>query len=125
MWADRRGAQTPEELGTLLEDALMLGDHRALTTLFAPGATLVTDRDPPARGREAIGLLALATWDDEHPYIADPRQVVVARDIALIIAEQGIHVAHRDRDGAWQYAIVLQPLKEGKEKEREQEWFIQ
>ena len=117
MWADRTGAQTPEELETLLEDALILRDSRALRTLFEPGASLMTDHDPPARNRDAIVRLALATWGGEHPYVADPRQIVVARDIALIIGEQGLHVAHRDRDGAWQYAIVLQRLEDGKERE--------
>jgi hypothetical protein len=52
------GARTPEELETLLEDAFVLHDPQALAQLFHPGATLVTDRLPEARGRRQIALVA-------------------------------------------------------------------
>jgi hypothetical protein len=104
------GARTPEELETLFEDALVLGDRVMLPALFAPGATLVIGNALPARGSEAITRMAIATWGGDHPYVAAPRRVVVARDIALVITEQGINVVHRDRDGAWRYTIVLQTV---------------
>ena len=46
------GARTPEELETLLEDAVMLHDPQALAHLFKPGAMLIVSgglaeaRDP-------------------------------------------------------------------------------
>jgi hypothetical protein len=104
------GARTPEELEALFEDGLVQGDTVMLSMLFEPGATLVIGNEPPARTSEAIACMALITWGGDHPYVADPRRVVVARDIALIIADQGINVVHRDRDGAWRYTIVLQTL---------------
>jgi len=110
-------ARTPEELEALFEDALIQGDSMMLSTLFEPGATLVTGNAPPAHGSEAIACLALVTWGGDHPYVADPRHVVVARDIALIVAEQGINVVHRDCDGAWRYAIVLQTEGDSNEQE--------
>jgi hypothetical protein len=70
---DIGGARTPEELETLLEDALLMRDRDALVALFAAGATLVTLNAPPARGTTAIARLALATWGGAHPYAADPR----------------------------------------------------
>ena len=109
------GARTPEELEALFEDALVIRDRRMLSTLFEPGATLVNGNEPPARGGEAIARLALATWDGDHPYVADPRRVVEARDMAVIIVEQGINVVHRDRDGAWRYTIVLQTVGDSSE----------
>ena len=111
------GARTPEELETLFEDALVQADSVMLAALFEPGATLVIDKEPPVRSREAITSMALGTWGGEHPYIADPQRVLVARNTALIIAEQSINVVHRDRDGAWRYAIVLQRLEDDTERE--------
>ena len=101
------GARTPEELEALLEDALVLRDGEALAALFEAGAVLVAGRGRPARGGEEIARLALATWEGDQTYVADPRQVVQARDVALVVAEGGVNVARRGRDGAWRYAIVL------------------
>jgi|SRR5687768_7546918 hypothetical protein len=105
-------ARTPEELETLLEDALMLRDRGALAALFAEGAVLIPGDNQPARG-EKIARLALAAWNGNHAYVADLRQVVQARDVALIVAEQGINVARRGQDGAWRYAIVIQTVDDG------------
>ena len=105
---DIGGARTPEELATLLEDSLIVGDAEALASLFEAGATLVAGNAQPARGREAIARVALAVWGGDLPYVADLRHVVVARDVALILTGQGIHVARRAPDGAWRYTIVLQ-----------------
>lgn len=103
----RSGAYTPEELETLFEDTLLVRDHQALVGLFEDGALLFTGDGRSACGGEAIALLALAMWEGEHSYVADPRCVVQARDVALIVVERGIHVAHRNNDGVWRYRIVL------------------
>jgi hypothetical protein len=100
-------AHTPEELETLLEDTLVLGDEQALAELFDEGALLVTGESPVVRGNVEIARLARALWQGERSYVADPLQVRQARDIALTIAEGSINVARRDRDGGWRYAIVL------------------
>ncbi len=111
------GARTPEELEVLLEDTLLLRDPHTLAALFEAGAVLVTGGERPARGGEAIAQLALATWDSDHSYLADPRGVMQARDLALIVAAQGIHVVRRGSDGAWRYAIVRQSVKDEMLKE--------
>lgn len=112
------GARTPEELETLFEDALVIGDRAALTRLFEAGATLAAGDERPARG-EAIPRLALTTWSGERTYVAHPRRVVVARDIALVVAEWSVNVARRDRDGAWRYTIVVQAVADGSERSEE------
>jgi hypothetical protein len=101
------GARTPEELETLFEDALVVRHHESVAGLFEAGALLVVGDGPPVRGGEAIARLAMAIWDGERTYVADPRRVVQARDLALIVADQGITVARRGSDGAWRYAISL------------------
>ena len=101
------GAYTPEELETLFEDAVILRDDQALAALFEGSAVLIAERQASACGGEAIARLALACWSDEHTYIANPQSVVQAHDIALIIAERAINVAHRGSDGTWRYAIAL------------------
>lgn len=106
------GARTPEELETLFEDALVVRDPEALAELFEGGAMLVAGDAQIARGHAAITRLALATWDGDHTYVADPRCVMQARDVALILA-RGINVARRGHDGAWRYAIVVQSVDEG------------
>ncbi len=104
------GARTPEELETLLEDALVVGDRVALAALFEAGAVLVAGDRPLARGGEAIARVATGLWTGERTYVADPRRVVQARDLALVVAEQAIHVVRRGSDGAWRYAISLLSL---------------
>ena len=66
------GARTPEELETLLEDAFVVHDLQALAQLFQPGAMLVTDRLPEARGRRQITQVAAQLWDSKRRYLADP-----------------------------------------------------
>ncbi len=111
-WAGVPAARTPEELETLFEDALILRDRQALAELFAEGAVLVAGDDRPARGGEEIGRLALAIWEGDYPYVAEPLRVMQARDIALLLTERGVNVARRGPNGAWQYAIVLLSVDE-------------
>ncbi len=111
------GARTPEELDALLEDAFVLRDPAALASLFEARALLVaSDGAGEARGSEEIALSASALWSRELTYVADPRRVVQAHDLALVLATQGTSVVRRGADGAWRYAISLlaidQPTKE-------------
>lgn len=101
------GGCTPEELETLFEDALLLRDHQTLATLFEVGATLVAGDQQPVRGGEAIARAALTTREGIGAYVADPRRVLLARNIALAVTDTGVNVMHRGDDGAWRYAIVL------------------
>lgn len=103
----RASAGTPEELETMFEDALLIGDAQVLAHLFDEEAALVVDAGLPLRNREQIARLALTTWQGGRTYVADPRSVVQVGDIALILVEGGINVMRRSREGAWRYAIVL------------------
>ena len=114
------GARTPEELETLFEDAFVTRDARALVAMFAEGAVLAPG--PPtelgaARGRAEIGRLAVELLADHRTYVAAPRRVVQARDIALVLADRAISVARRGSDGAWVYAIALLSLDSTNDKE--------
>jgi hypothetical protein len=104
-----RGARTPEELETLLEDAFVIRDAHALGELFERGGVLAGGDALEARGEDIAGL-ASALWYGDHTYVADPRRILQARDTALIVGERGINVARRGRDGVWQYAIALLSL---------------
>lgn len=101
------GGRTPEDLETLLEDALLLADPEAVAALFDPGAVLIAGDDRLARGGAMIAHHALATWQGERSYVASPRRVAQAQDIALIAAERSLNVLRRSRDGIWRYAIVM------------------
>jgi hypothetical protein len=102
------GAGTPEELEALHEDALVMGDTRLLVGVYEKRAVLVTGSGATAIGVNECVELALAEWQGEHPYVADPRSITQARDLALIVSSDCISVVRRDPQGAWKYAIVHQ-----------------
>ncbi len=99
------GARTPEELDALFEDAFVLRDPAALASLFEARALLVADG--AARGSTEIALLASGLWSRDVSYVADPRRVAQAHDIALVLATHSTSVVRRGADGAWRYAISL------------------
>jgi hypothetical protein len=102
------GARTPEELESLLEDAFLLHDRRALAQLFQPGAVLVCGGGlPEARGHRQIARVAAQLWASDHSYLADPRVVLEVRDTALVLAGHATNVLRRADDGCWRYAISL------------------
>lgn len=103
----RLRAHTPEDLETLLEDAFVTRDRIAVAELFEDGAVLVVGDGSPARGGCAIANLARAMWDCDVTFVADPRRVLQARDMGLVVADQSINVVRRGSDGTWRYAISL------------------
>jgi hypothetical protein len=104
----RPGARTPEELETLLEDAFLVRDGEALAELFEDGALFMAgDRPREARGGYEIARMASEMWQRNRTYLADPRQVLQARNTALIVTDRGVNVVRRGPDGAWRYAIAL------------------
>jgi hypothetical protein len=112
------GARTPEELEALFEDAFVTRDAQALSAIFADGAVLaLRTAAEAASGTAEIGRLAAALWEADLTYLADPRRVVQARDIALILADNAINVVRRASDGSWGYAIALLSLDSTTTKE--------
>lgn len=112
------GAHTPEELEALFEDAFVLRDPGALAPLFEARALLVPGGvTGEARGSEEIARSACALWEHDYTYLADPRRVVQAHDLALVLAAQGTNVARRAADGAWRYAISLLSIDQTKEEQ--------
>ena len=111
------GARTPEELETLFEDAFVTRDREALTGLFEDGALLMAGDKRQARGRDEIARVATSVWEDGRTYVADPRQVLQARDTALVVADRSINVARRGSDRCWRYAIALLVLDDPPTKE--------
>ncbi|MEA2306524.1 MAG: hypothetical protein QOH43_3804, partial [Solirubrobacteraceae bacterium] len=104
------GAQTPEELETLFEDAFVTRDREALARLFEDGAVLLAGYEGhEARGGQQVARLAAAMWAVDRTYVADPRRVIQARDTALVVTERGINVVRRGSDGCWRFAISLLP----------------
>lgn len=95
----------------LLEDAFVIRDQEALTGLFEDGAVLVSGHGPQqARGSREIERLATAMWSCDQTYVADSRRVLQARDTTLLVAERGINVVRRGRDGTWRFVISLLSL---------------
>ena len=108
------GGQTPEELETLLEDAVLLGDAGAVAGLFQPGGMLVIGGAPQLRGRGQIREAAAALCLHRPGYLAEPRRVLQVRDVALLIGRDVVNLARRGDDGTWRYEIcVLLPDQDG------------
>ena len=106
LFMDGGGGQTPQELETLLEDALLLRDAHAAARLFEAGSLLVTgEGSEHVRGHAAILQVALRLCRNGSGYVADPRRVLQTQDTALLIGGSVIHVARRGPDGAWRFAI--------------------
>jgi hypothetical protein len=99
-------AQTPEELEMLFEDAFVLRDHSALARLFDAGAVVAASGRATVQGA-AIEPLIAELWALDATYLAQPRHIVQAREIALVVAERAISVVRRTGDGGWRYAIAL------------------
>jgi len=81
------GGRSPEDLETLLEDALLSCDADLFSGLFRQDGVLVE--------RHTGG------------YVAEPCLVLQARRTALVMGDHGINVARRDRSGSWRYAISV------------------
>jgi hypothetical protein len=102
------GGQTPEELETLLEDALLMRDAAALTQLFEDASVLVPGHgQQQIRGPAQIIRAARLLWQQQRGYLAEPRRVFQARDTALLLGDGVINVARRGPDGSWRYAISV------------------
>ncbi len=110
----RTGAATPEELETLLEDAFVIHDRDVVRQLFEDGGVLVVgDGWKQARGGEAIRRMVTEMWDRDQTYVADPRRVVQAGELALVVADRGVSVVRRGSDRVWRYAISVLSLEQG------------
>lgn len=96
-------ASSPEELETLLEDAVLLGDEAAVAVLFEAGAVVITG--PRIAGPEQ----ALAELG-QLGYVASTRTVTVRRDIAVVVGDHAVNVSCRASDGAWRLvAAIVRP----------------
>ena len=100
--SDRAGARSPEDLEQLLEDAILLGDRAAVAQLVEDDGVLRAGCGPYLPG-----------------YVADPRRVLRARGLALVLGERSVTVARRQGDGRWQYAFAV--LRDAGPEEEEME----
>jgi hypothetical protein len=102
----QEGARSPEELETLLEDALVIRGETDLVDLFCDGALLLAGDGRQARDSRSIVALALSIWAGDRAYVAGPARVVQARDIAVSVVDGGVNVMRRGADGIWRFVIV-------------------
>ncbi len=87
---------TPEELGTLLEDAVLLGDDSGVRSLYDGGAVLV---GRGWVGGPACALDLLAGW------VAGP--VTVLGDLAVSVGSFAVVVSRRGSDGCWRVVVTV------------------
>jgi ketosteroid isomerase-like protein len=99
------GATCPEELELLLEDACLLSDISALSTLFDNDAVLLTRASSQVRGRSAIAEAIIDHVRGADSYVAAPQLVMQSGRLALIISHTATSVARRGSDG-WHYVIT-------------------
>jgi len=96
-------ASSPEELETLLEDAVLLGDEGAVASLFDQGAVLVAGPLVTGPERALAELTKLG-------YVATTRTVTVQHDTAVVVGDQTVNVSVRTPHGAWRLvATIVRP----------------
>lgn len=97
-------ASSPEELETLLEDALLLHDEVAVAALFEDRGVLVTASSCLNGRIHAAAVLA------ERNYVAAAHSLTVVRDVAVAVGDQAVNVSYRGPDQRWRLAVtVLKP----------------
>lgn len=100
---EAHGADIPEELATMLEDACIAEDLDATARLFEGGAVLELPGTP------VTGPADIAQVGSElRAALAAPSRVVQAGDLALSMGSC-IGVMRRGTDRVWRYAILLYP----------------
>jgi hypothetical protein len=96
-------ASSPEELETLLEDAVMLGDEVAVAALFDAGAVVIS-------GSHIAGPEQALADFAQIGYVASTRTVTLRRDIAVVVGDHAVNVSCRASDGAWRLvAAIVRP----------------
>lgn len=85
----------------------MLRDAAASARLFETSGVLLADGLPAARGRAQIAAVCTRLWRDGQSYVADAGRVVTARDVALVLGKDAVHVLRRGRDGSWRSVITV------------------
>ena len=96
-------ASSPEELETLLEDAVILGDEAAGASLFAHGAVLITGPVVTGPERALAELVQLG-------YVAATRTVTVRGDTAVVVGDHAVNVSLHTPYGAWRLvATIVRP----------------
>lgn len=93
-------ASSPEELETLLEDGVLLGDEAAVLSLFHADAMIITDARVTGPEQALAELAALG-------YVAATRTVTQRRDVAIIVGDQAVNVSCREPDGAWRLVVTI------------------
>lgn len=98
-------ASSPEELESLLEDAVLLGDQAFVAALFDAEGVLITDRRTTGPEQALAELAKLG-------YVAKTGTVTVRRDVAVVVGDVAVNVSVRAPDGGWRLlaAILRTPI---------------
>jgi ketosteroid isomerase-like protein len=108
-------ANTPEELEAAFTDRYNAHDLDGLMALIDDDAVFVTPDDGLRMSRDEMRAGFEASLADPDASLeSDPPQVVVAGDVALIVAgwrmggmsATATDVARRSPDGTWRYVII-------------------
>ena len=94
-------AASPEELETLLEDAVLLHDDGRCRGPLRGPRMLVTE------GRCLHGHTSAAQVLAQRDYVAAVRSVAVVGDLAVVVGEQAVNVSRRGPDRRWRLAVVV------------------
>ena len=106
-------AASPEELETILEDALLLHDDAAVAALFEDRGVLVAGAGCVRNRHRAAEVLL------QRDYVASAHLVTVVRDIAVVFGDHTVNVSCRGPDRSWRLAVaIVMPLTTSAEATR-------
>ena len=92
-------ASSPEELETLLEDAVLMGDQTAVAGLFHQGGLLIAGLRSAGPERALDELARLE-------YVAGTTGTVW-NDVAVFVGADTVNVSLRASDGAWRLIAAV------------------
>ena len=95
-------ATSPEELETLLEDALLQNDADGVRGLFEHDRVRVAGPGALVEGRAAADLLTA------HGFVTSTRPVRICPDVA-VGGGSAVTVSHRGQDLRWRLLVVVVP----------------
>jgi hypothetical protein len=95
------GAQSPEELEFLLEDALVLHDSAAVAALFEDGGVLVERSGGVSGSANVVHQLA------RQGFLASPSSVTLVGQIAIVVGPQTVNISSRGPRGDWRLVASI------------------
>ncbi len=109
-------AQTPEQLDTIFQQAMTIGDLDAIMALYEPGAVFANQSGELSSGIDAVRQEIAPFAAMKPDFKLQVEKVITAGDIAVMYSQwsmttpdqmsgRSVEVARRQADGTWLFVV--------------------